>query len=91
MTAAHLKELFALLLIGEGVVGVLYPEQHTRLWAFGPRPWRQFIEWWAERPDLLRLLWAGQAGVGLWLAARQFPSAEAMPQAGGSRDLRAAR
>jgi hypothetical protein len=84
MSAAHLKELLALLLIGEGVVGTLYPERYTLLWATGPRPWREFIDWWAKRPGRLRLLCAAEAGVGLWLATRQFPPAEAAPQDFGS-------
>lgn len=80
MTAAHLKELLGLMLIGEGVVGVLYPEQHTRLWAIGPRPWREFVERCAQQSELLRLLWAAQTGVGIWLTARQLP-----PRRGPSR------
>jgi hypothetical protein len=76
MTSAHLKELLALLLIGEGVVGMLYPERYTRVWAGGPGPWNKFIQWWAERPRTLRVLWAAQTGAGLWLAARQFPPPE---------------
>jgi hypothetical protein len=31
MSAAHLKELLAFLLIGDGVTGTLYPRQHLRL------------------------------------------------------------
>jgi hypothetical protein len=76
MTAAHLKELLALLLIGEGVVGTLYPEQYTRTWENGPGRWQNFIGWWADRPALMRVLCAAEAGVGLWLAVRQFPPAE---------------
>lgn len=72
MTAAHVKELFAMMLIGEGVVGGLYPERYTRMWATGPRPWRAFIGRWTERHELLRLVYAAEAAAGLWLATRQF-------------------
>jgi hypothetical protein len=75
MTAAHLKEIFALFLIGEGVVGSLYPDRYTRLWGRGDNRWARFLDWWADRPALLRALWVAQAGVGLWLAARQLPPA----------------
>ncbi len=81
MTATHLKELLALLLIGEGVVGSLYPERYTRLWGREDTRWGRFLDWWADRPALLRALWVAQTGVGLWLAVRQFPPAR---QAHGS-------
>lgn len=83
MCAAYLKELLAIMLIGEGVVGTLYPERYTRMWATGPGPWRDFIGWWAEQPDLVRLLCAAEVGTGLWLATRQFPRANAVPQSVG--------
>jgi len=86
MTAAHLKELLALLLIGEGVVGTLCPERYTRTWANGPGRWRDFIGWWADRPALMRVLCAAEAGIGLWLAVRQFPPDDAGHQV-FSRDL----
>jgi hypothetical protein len=81
MTAAHLKELLALLLIGEGVVGALYPEQYTRTWESGSGRWQKFIGWWADRPQLMRALCAAEAGVGLWLAVRQFTPDETQPRA----------
>ncbi len=73
MTIAHVKELVALMMIGEGVVGTLYPVRYARLWAKGPRPWNEFIEWWADRPGLLRFICAAEIGVGVWLADRQLP------------------
>ena len=80
MTTAHLKEIIGMLLIGEGVVGMVYPKRHVGLWAFGPRPWREFVEWWAERPRLLRAICAAEAAAGLWLVARQLPPLEAAPR-----------
>ena len=80
MTAERMKELLALVLIGEGVVGMLNPVGHLRLWEMGPRPLRELVKWCEERPGLMRLVWAAQAGVGLWLATRQFPREET-PQA----------
>lgn len=76
MTAARMKELLALLLIGEGVVGTLNPKGHLRLWEFGPRPLREFVQWCEGRSELLRLVWAAQTGFGLWLAMRQLPAEE---------------
>ena len=43
MTAARMKELLALMMIGEGVVGALNPKGHLGLWKIGPRPLREFV------------------------------------------------
>jgi hypothetical protein len=76
MIAAYFKELVALLMIGEGVVGTLYPEQYARMWATGPRGWREFIDWWADRPRLMRWMCGAELCAGLWLATRQFAAAD---------------
>lgn len=72
MNSAQVKELLALMLVGEGVVGTLYPQRYTRLWKTGPRGWRDFVAWWSDRPALLRLICAAELGVGIWLADRQL-------------------
>jgi hypothetical protein len=80
MNAALAKELFALLLIGEGVVGMLHPDRYLRLWELGPRPFRELIKWCEARPGLLRLVCAAEAGAGLWLALRQLPEVTSEPE-----------
>lgn len=73
MVPEKIKEVVTLAMIGESVVGMVYPRQFALNWKIGPRPVRKFIGRMAERPHLLRALWAAQAGIGIWLVARKFP------------------
>jgi hypothetical protein len=70
MTGGRLKELAAIILIGEGVIWALRPRPHVRLWQFGPKGCRKFIGELAKRPNLNRALGATEAGLGLWWALR---------------------
>jgi hypothetical protein len=73
MKSEHIEELIALLAIGDGVVAFVQPERHSLLWRFGPKPFREAMEAFAENPMLTRLLGAAEAGIGVWLASRQTP------------------
>jgi hypothetical protein len=68
----RIAELLAMVLIGDGVIALAAPRRHSRLWKFGPEGYRRAIEAFAQRPALTRLLAAGQVGLGLWLALRQY-------------------
>jgi hypothetical protein len=41
-----------------------------RLWRFGPKAYRNFIEALARRPQATRLMCAAEAGLVVWLALR---------------------
>lgn len=71
--ARRLKELTAILLIGDGVVGFAAPRRHSLLWRFGPEGYTETVAWFAERPGLVRVLAAAEVAGGLWLALRQYP------------------
>ena len=73
MAARRLKELVAIALIGDGVVGLAAPRRHSLLWDFGPWWYRQALEALASRPGLVRALAAVEAVGGLWLALSQYP------------------
>lgn len=38
MAAKRLREIIAIILIGDGVVGLLDPKRHVGLWRRGPEP-----------------------------------------------------
>ena len=40
----QLKELVAMILIGDGVLGTLIPTRHVRRWEVGPKRWRNVLE-----------------------------------------------
>lgn len=69
----RVKELAAIAVIGDGVVGLVAPRRHSLLWKVGPEGYQEAIRWFAERPSLVRLLAAGELGLGLTLALRQYP------------------
>jgi hypothetical protein len=68
----QLKEALAILMVGDGVIGLIAPRRHSLLWKFGPKSYRRVIADFAERPILVRLLSVASVGAGLWLALRQY-------------------
>ena len=68
----RIKELVAIAIVGDGVVGFVAPRRHSLLWKVGPEGYQEAIRWFAERPALVRLL-AAEFGIGLALALKQYP------------------
>lgn len=73
MIVRQLTELGAMVLIGDGVLAMSAPAQHSLLWRGGPEWWGKLMQGLAERPNLVRALGAAEVGVGLGLALRQYP------------------
>lgn len=73
MTAERIKEMFGILLIGDGVLAAISPHRHPRLWMFGPKSYQQSLRALVKRPALKRAIGIGQVGLGVWLASRQWP------------------
>jgi hypothetical protein len=71
MIGRRFKELAAIMMIGEGIIGTLIPSRYMSLWDFGPKRYRRFIRASAKRPNLVRIASAAEAGLGVWLALRQ--------------------
>jgi hypothetical protein len=76
-TNQRLAESAGMLMIGDGVLGVMYPRGHCLLWRGGPGWWRQSIDWFASHPEITRALAITEIAMGLWLARRQEPTAAA--------------
>ena len=70
--ARRAAETFAVLTIGDAVIELVSPRQHSLLWEVGPGWSRRVARFFAENPNLMRLLGAAQLGFGLWLALRQY-------------------
>lgn len=68
----RIKELVALWLVGEGIVGALRPKRYLQLWRFGPKSYRKFIDTLTDHPNAMRAVCAAEAGLGLWWALRQI-------------------
>lgn len=70
--ARRAAETFAVLAIGDAVIELLSPKQHSLLWETGPEWSRRVARFFAENPNLMRLLGGAQLAFGLWLALRQY-------------------
>ncbi len=70
--ARRLKETFAILTVGDGIIGVIFPTEHSLLWEFGPARVRKVARFFAENPNLMRLLGTAQVAFGIWLAQRLY-------------------
>lgn len=64
-----LKDLGLMLLVGDGVIGVVSPERHLRRWTGGRLPLPSTGDT-ATRRQLLRLAAAVEAGAAIYLAKR---------------------
>jgi hypothetical protein len=70
--ARRLKETSAILTVGDGIIEVIFPKEHSLLWELGPARARKVNRFFAENPNLMRLLGAAQVVFGIWLAQRQY-------------------
>src|SRR3954468_10719808 len=60
------------LLIGDGVSGLIWPRRYLRLLKVGPAPVRKTLEAFAERPSLTRALCIAEVGLGIWTISRDL-------------------
>ena len=68
----RVKDLVAIVMAGDGVVGLVAPRRHSLLWKVGPEGYRGLMRWFADRPGVVRLLAVAELGLGLALALRQY-------------------
>jgi hypothetical protein len=70
------KNALAMLAIGDGVMQMVAPQEHERLWMVGPTWLKKAkgIGWLAENPRYTRVVGAAQVGGAVWFALRQYKS-----------------
>lgn len=79
MNTSRWKDFAAMLLIGDGMMGLIRPCRYTQDWEIGPKGWQSLMEFLNERPNLTRVLGAMEVagGVALAMSRRdQFKSKE---------------
>jgi hypothetical protein len=69
----QLAETSAMLLIGDGVLGMLRPSAHCAVWRTGHPRWDSAVAWFSRRPALVRACATIELAVGIWLADRHLP------------------
>lgn len=67
--APRLTETTAMLMIGDGTLGLVMPAQHMAVWKKGPRTWTRMIEAFEHHPVITRCIGAAEIAAGLWLAS----------------------
>lgn len=72
MWPKRIKDLLAVLLIGDGVLTVIGARNRALVWRFGPESLRRSTSWQADHPLLMRLEGMASIAVGVWLALRQY-------------------
>lgn len=73
MWLRRIRQLVALVIVGDGVVGFFKPRWHSLLWDLGPEPYRNLMQRFAREPGTARMIYAAEVVVGTWLATRQTP------------------
>lgn len=74
--ARRLIETGALFLIGDGIMGLIKPRWHSRLWHFGPDIMRAVTEELADHPKTARTIYLAEAAIGIALASCQTPEVD---------------
>ncbi len=60
------------LLVGDGVAGLIWPRRYLRFLKVGPSPIHKTLEAFAERPALTRAACIAEVGIGVWMIARSL-------------------
>ncbi|HVW76001.1 MAG TPA: hypothetical protein VHB45_00200 [Alloacidobacterium sp.] len=68
MNLSRWKDFGAMLLIGDGMMGMVQPSRYAGEWQMGPSSWQGLMEFLKERPNLTRLIGAVEVAGGLMLA-----------------------
>ena len=71
----RIAESMAIVLIGDGVVGALFPARHAARWVHGPDLWQRAMLPFVERPGLTRVLGAVQVAACVGWVATLPPAA----------------
>lgn len=69
---SRLAETAAMMMIGDGVLAMIAPREHIRLWQKGPVGFEKVLSRFEQRPGLTRTIGAIEAALGIWLAYAQY-------------------
>ncbi len=63
-----------LVMVGDGLAGLIWPREYLRKLEVGPKVINDLLETFAERPRLTRALCAIEVGLGAWIFTRPGPN-----------------
>lgn len=59
-----------LIMVGDGIAGLIWPREYLRKLKVGPEPMNDMLEAFAERPTLTRTLCVIEVALGAWIFSR---------------------
>ncbi len=71
LTPKRSQHFAAMVLIGDGVMALIHPSMDAQAWKKGPLPWRNFMHYLSEHPNLTRAIGATQILTGVAWALHQ--------------------
>jgi hypothetical protein len=72
MIMKRIFELVGFVLIGDGLMGLLFPRRHSLLWHVGPELAKAITEELADHPKTARTVYAAELALGVALATIQL-------------------
>jgi len=60
-----------LVMVGDGLAGLIWPREYLRKLEVGPRPLNELLEAFAQRPTLTRVLCVVEVTAGAWIFGRR--------------------
>jgi hypothetical protein len=78
MLTGRWLDLAAMLMIGDGALAAVAPRRHMLVWREGPESWEHFVDAFAQRPAMTRVLGLIEVAAGFWLAGRSVQGAPAL-------------
>lgn len=67
---ARLRDVSAMLLIGDGVAALVAPKARATIWRGGPAPLKELMEMFQHRPRMVQAIGVAEALIGVWLVRR---------------------
>jgi hypothetical protein len=59
-----------LVMVGDGMAGLIWPREYLRKLEVGPKPLNDVLEACAQRPTLTRVLCVAEVALGVWIFSR---------------------
>lgn len=72
MWIKRVKDIVAMVLIGDGALTLIAARERALVWRFGPEALRRSTAWQADHPLFMRLEGAASIVLGVLLAWRQY-------------------
>lgn len=63
-----------LVMMGDGLAGLIWPREYLRKLEIGPKPLNDILEACAQRPLMTRALCVIEVALGAWIFARRAPT-----------------